>query len=147
METMIEKHYAKVNEDSPSLESISEQSSIITSEQDKQITSQKPLYSNAYVHWEDEEEKKLIEYFNQGLSDSEIAFLLNRQKGGISSRIRKLGLREVKKANKIRPDRFDIKACRKEIDRLSKMQSEINRRIDDLRLRLDEISQGMVLNE
>ena len=52
---------------------------------------QKQLHANAYSHWEDEEDKKLTEYYRQGLSTSEIASLMNRNKGGISSRIKKLG--------------------------------------------------------
>ncbi len=50
---------------------------------------QKQLHANAYSHWEDEEDKKLTEYYRQGLSTSEIASLMNRNKGGISSRIKK----------------------------------------------------------
>jgi ATP-dependent DNA helicase RecQ len=55
---------------------------------------QKQLHSNAYAHWDDEEEKKLTEYYRQGLSTSKIASLMNRNTGGISSRIKKLRLRE-----------------------------------------------------
>ena len=43
---------------------------------------QKQLHANAYSHWEDEEDKKLTEYYRQGLSTSEIASLMNRNKGG-----------------------------------------------------------------
>jgi len=54
---------------------------------------QKQLHANAYAKWDDEEDRKLAEYYRQGLSTSEIASLMNRNTGGISSRIKKLGLR------------------------------------------------------
>ncbi len=54
---------------------------------------QKQLHANAYAHWDEEEDKKLAEYYRQGLSTSEIASLMQRNRGGISSRIKKLGLR------------------------------------------------------
>ena len=95
---------------------------------------QKQLHANAYSHWDDEEDKKLTEYYRQGLSTSEIASLMNRNTGGISSRIKKLGLRDdesgivVNSAGK-RDKSDDYK---QKLDRLIEMQADINRQIDEL---------------
>lgn len=53
---------------------------------------QKLLHANAYSKWNEEEEKKLVEYYSQGKSVTEIAAILRRNEGGISSRIKKMGL-------------------------------------------------------
>lgn len=53
---------------------------------------QKQLHAKAYAPWTDEEEMTLVSYFNQGLTTKEIAMRMNRNHGGISSRIKKLRL-------------------------------------------------------
>ena len=50
------------------------------------------LGNNAGQKWTPEEEELLIERYNQGLSVEEIAALHGRGKGGIRSRLRKLGI-------------------------------------------------------
>jgi len=50
-------------------------------------------YPNAYEKWSNEQDRKLKEYFDLGLSTSEIANKLQRKSGAIRSRIKKLGLR------------------------------------------------------
>ena len=52
---------------------------------------QKQLHANAYARWNDDEDKLLQSYYDRGLSTREIAKLMNRNIGGISSRIKKLG--------------------------------------------------------
>ena len=54
---------------------------------------QKRLHANAYAKWNNEEERILTSYYSQGKSVEEIAKLMNRNIGGISSRIRKLELK------------------------------------------------------
>jgi len=51
-------------------------------------------YSSAYKKWTNEEEEKLIDEFNSGLSSSEIAALHGRKRGAIKSRLRRLDLIE-----------------------------------------------------
>ncbi len=53
---------------------------------------QKKLYGKAYAPWIEEEDRQLAEYVYQGLKVAEIADLMDRNTGGISSRIKKLGL-------------------------------------------------------
>lgn len=47
---------------------------------------------NAYKEWTTEEEEKLKEQFNQGISLEELSKQLQRQVGGIKSRLKRLGL-------------------------------------------------------
>lgn len=49
-------------------------------------------HANAYQKWTPEEEAKLKEHFASGKSMKEISKILGRQKGGVRSRLRKLGL-------------------------------------------------------
>ena len=53
---------------------------------------QKQIHAKAYAPWTEEDEQILTSYFHRGLSTKEIAELMNRNSGGISSRIKKLGL-------------------------------------------------------
>ena len=98
---------------------------------------QKQLHANAYAHWDEEEDKKLTEYYRQGRSTSEIASLMNRNTGGISSRINKLGLREDKGGNNtiVNPsvEKKENDDYKQELHQLLEMQAEINRKIEELR--------------
>ena len=58
------------------------------------MVEQRRLYANAYASWTEEEERKLTSLYNQGISIKEIAKCLNRNEGGIASRIKKLGLKK-----------------------------------------------------
>ena len=100
---------------------------------------QKQLYANAYAHWDDEEDNKLTEYYRQGLSTSEIASMMNRNIGGISSRIKKLGLRNNELTSIVvdsaeKKDKSDD--YKQELDRLIEMQTDINRQIEELRKKM-----------
>ena len=53
---------------------------------------QKQLHANAYAPWTEEDDRRLTEYVHQGLKTSEIADLMHRNTGGITSRIKKLEL-------------------------------------------------------
>ena len=106
---------------------------------------QKQLHANAYAHWDDEEDKRLTEYYRQGHSTSEIATLMNRNTGGISSRIKKLGLRDDDKpvnttadstAKKEESDKY-----KQDLDRLIEMQADINRQIEELRKKMEQLRQ------
>ncbi len=62
---------------------------------------QKQLHANAYSKWDEEEEKKLVEYYSQGKSVTEIAAIMQRNEGGISSRINKMGLISKEKTDNV----------------------------------------------
>lgn len=47
---------------------------------------------NAYNPWTKEEENQLTNLFNEGKKISEIAIILQRQRGGIKSRLKRIGL-------------------------------------------------------
>ena len=74
---------------------------------------QKQLHANAYAHWDDEEDKKLTEYYRQGLRDDETSIV-------------------VDSAGK-RDKNDDYK---QKLDRLIEMQADINRQIDELRKKM-----------
>lgn len=100
---------------------------------------QKQLHANAYAHWDDEDDKKLTKFYRQGLSISEIASLMNRNTGGISSRIKKLGLRDnVSTSTVVDSAEKKEKAedYKQELDKLIQMQADINRQIDELRKKM-----------
>ena len=101
------------------------------------IERQKQLHANAYAHWDDEEDKKLTEYYRQGLSTSEIASLMNRNTGGISSRIKKLGLRDDESASTdVDSSEKKSDGYKQELERLIEMQADINRQIEELRKKM-----------
>ncbi len=50
-------------------------------------------YRSAYSKWTAEDEATLVDFLKQGIKCSEIATKMGRQKGAISSRIRKINLR------------------------------------------------------
>ena len=56
---------------------------------------QKQLHAKAYAPWTEEEDKTLESYFNQGLSSKEIAKRMDRNEGGIVSRVKKLGIERL----------------------------------------------------
>lgn len=87
------KEYAPVQEDLP----FSEVPTATTTEEKplSYMEQQKQLYANAYAPWTEEDEKVLTLYYYQGFSVKEIAKLMNRNAGGISSRIKKLGLKRL----------------------------------------------------
>ena len=53
---------------------------------------QKQLHAKAYAPWTEEEDKRLTSYYTQGFSTEEIAKRMDRNEGGIVSRIKKLEL-------------------------------------------------------
>jgi hypothetical protein len=99
---------------------------------------QKQLHANAYSKWDEEEEKKLVEYYSQGKSVTEIAAILHRNEGGISSRIKKMGIiskEEVKPVvdpiNKDKEKWFGD--YEDELAQLYEQKAIIEERIQDLR--------------
>jgi len=58
----------------------------------RSLDSIREKYPKAYVIWTKEEEIKLLDLFKDGKSYSEIAGLLGRKKGGVTSRLKKLGV-------------------------------------------------------
>ena len=56
---------------------------------------QKQLHAKAYAPWTEEEDKRLTSYYTQGFSTEEIAKRMDRNEGGIVSRIKKLELERL----------------------------------------------------
>ena len=115
-------------------------STLISPEPASYMEQQKQLHTNAYAHWNEEEDKKLTEYYRQGLSTSEIAFLMNRNTGGISSRIKKLGLRDGSISTIVdsSKEKEESDGYKQELDRLIEMQENINRQIEELRKKIGQ---------
>ena len=117
-------------------------SSAKPSEPSSYMEKQKLLHSNAYAKWDDEEDKKLANYYRQGLSTSEIASLMNRNTGGISSRIKKLGLRDsldlslMESSSSTKKERHN--EYRQELEKLAEMKAEIDRKIEVLHKKMEE---------
>ena len=135
------KQYASDNVDLPFpdvVEFADVPSILISPEPASYMEQQKQLHASAYAHWDDEEDKKLTEYYRQGLSTSEIASLMNRNTGGISSRIKKLGLRDDESSIVVnstgKRDKSDD--YKQKLDRLIEMQADINRQIEELRKKM-----------
>lgn len=111
------------------------------SEPSSYMEKQKQLHLNAYAKWDDEEDKKLTDYYRQGLSTSEIASLMNRNTGGISSRIKKLGLRDSldlslkESSSSTKKERHN--EYRQELEKLAEMKAEIDRKIEVLRKKME----------
>ena len=112
------------------------------SEPSSYMEKQKQLHANAYAKWDDEEDRKLTNYFNQGLSTSQIASLMNRNTGGISSRIKKLGLErdDESKAGSAtsQENKSKMEEYRKELDKLAAMRAEIDRKIEELQAQMED---------
>lgn len=56
------------------------------------MESQKLLYAKAYEPWSEEDDLKLEQLYNQGLTTSELSKKMGRGNGAIRSRLRKLGI-------------------------------------------------------
>lgn len=56
------------------------------------ILEQRTLYANAYRHWSLEDDLQLTKLYNDGKTIAELTNLFQRNRGGIRSRLRKLGL-------------------------------------------------------
>ena len=84
------KEYAPAHEELPFPEAMPEVP--VIEKPVSYMETQKQLHAKAYAPWSKEEEQILTSYFHRGLSTKEIAELMNRNSGGISSRIKKLGL-------------------------------------------------------
>ena len=131
------KQYANDGADLPfpNAETLADVPSVhIPPESTSYMKQQKQLHAKAYAHWDDEEENKLAEYYRQGLSTSEIASLMSRNRGGISSRIKKLGLRDVDSIEK----NVKIEEYKQDLNRLIEMQADINRQIEELRKKIGQ---------
>lgn len=56
------------------------------------ILEQRALYANAYRPWSTEDDEKLAQLYNEGKTIAELMAHFQRNRGGIRSRLRKLGL-------------------------------------------------------
>ena len=84
------REYASSREDLPFSEA--EIDTVPTPKPISHMEQQKQLHAKAYAPWTEDEDKTLESYFNQGLSTKEIAKRMDRNEGGIVSRVNKLGL-------------------------------------------------------
>ena len=116
--------------------------SVMPSEPSSYMERQKQLHANAYSKWNEEDDKRLTEYYRQGMGTSEIASLMNRNTGGISSRIKKLGLRNDSdttiNTTSTNEKGERQKKYRQELEKLAEMKAEIDRKIEDLRKMMEE---------
>lgn len=56
------------------------------------ILEQRAIYTNAYRPWSTEDDKQLARFYNEGKTVTELMDIFQRNRGGIKSRLRKLGL-------------------------------------------------------
>lgn len=113
----------------------------VQSEPVSYMEKQKQLHSSAYAKWSEEDDKKLADYYAQGLRTSEIASLMNRNSGGISSRIKKLRLErgtETVGNSASSADRKRKEEFRQELDKLMQMKSELDKKIEELRQKMED---------
>ena len=99
---------------------------------------QKQLHANAYSKWSEDEDKKLEDYYSRGMSVAEIAAIMQRNEGGISSRINKLGLISKEKTDNVAVtiDKDNEKwfgDYEDELAQLYEQKAIIEERIQDLR--------------
>ena len=87
------REYASGREELPFPEAGIEKSP--TSKPTSHMEQQKQLHAKAYAPWTEEEDKRLTSYFTQGFSSEEIAKRMDRNEGGIVSRIKKLELERL----------------------------------------------------
>lgn len=56
------------------------------------ILEQRSLYANTYCHWSKDDDKQLAKLYNEGKTVEELMAYFQRNRGGIRSRLQKLGL-------------------------------------------------------
>ena len=116
--------------------------SLTPSESSSYMEKQKQLHANAYARWDDEEDKELKGYYRQGLSISEIASLMNRNIGGITSRIKKLGLMDDSDSTSVvfssTAKKERANEYRQELEKLVEMKAEMDKKIEELRKKMEE---------
>ena len=64
----------------------------LTAKHSNHTQEQKALYSNAYKPWSEDDDAKLTKLYKAGTSVEELMTLFQRNSGGITSRLRKLGM-------------------------------------------------------
>ncbi len=64
----------------------------LTAKHSNHMQEQKALYSNAYKPWSEDDDALLTKLYKDGTSIKELVTLFQRNRGGIASRLRKLGL-------------------------------------------------------
>lgn len=83
-----------LNNDIPSKECLLEKISglFVTAKHSNHMQKQKALYPNAYKPWSEADDALLTKLYKDGTSIKELVTLFQRNRGGIASRLRKLGL-------------------------------------------------------
>ena len=82
-----------LNNDIPSKECLLEKISglFVTAKHSNHMQKQKALYPNAYKPWSEDDDALLTKLYKEGTSIEELMSLFQRNRGGITSRLRKLG--------------------------------------------------------
>ena len=70
----------------------SETESNLQPEPTSHMEAQKAIFPNAYSHWSDEDDQRLEQLFHEGKNVEELMSVFQRNRGSITSRLRKLGL-------------------------------------------------------
>ena len=95
---------------------------------------QKQQHPNAYAKWSKEDEGQLVKYYLEGKSIDEIAALMQRNIGGISARLRLMGMLDKKDEQiKQQPDTSWFDDYEDELETLMAQKAEIEERIQELR--------------
>ena len=64
----------------------------LTAKHSNHMQEQKALYPNAYKPWSEDDDELLTKQYKEGTSVKELMSLFQRNRGGIASRLHKLGL-------------------------------------------------------
>ncbi len=82
-----------LNNDIPSKECLLEKISglFVTAKHSNHMQKQKALYPNAYKPWSEDDDELLTKQYKEGASIKKLMSLFQRNRGGITSRLRKLG--------------------------------------------------------
>lgn len=94
--TCLDKEFS-LNSIIPSKESLMEKidSLFLTAKHSNHMQEQKALYPNAYKSWSKDDDALLTKLYKEGTSIEELMTLFQRNRGGITSRLRKLGLFKI----------------------------------------------------
>lgn len=94
--TRLEKEFSVetlINSVIPSIDCLMEKISgiFVTAKHSNHMQEQKALYPNAYKPWSEDDDELLTKQYKEGASIKELMSLFQRNRGGITSRLRKLG--------------------------------------------------------
>lgn len=124
------KKYAPTIKEQPSHDSASV--TVSTDAPMSYMEQQKQLHANEYAPWTEEDDARLRQYADEGISIYEIASMMGRNKGSIRSRFKKLNLIVSKK----KPSGYWFDVFEQELYRLQLEKDAIEEKIKDVRSRI-----------